>query len=345
MTKKSGIRQSGLTPEQHALRAKGIGGSEIAAVAGLSPWDGPLDVYLSKTGQVEFDESNFHVKRGRHLEAGIISWYEEDTGLIVRPSTTLVHPVYEIVRATPDGVVSDGITDLAAYEAKSPARTDSHWGEPGTDEIPSYYVPQVMWEMAVLGLDRAVVSAVLHGERLDYEVGLDHHLFSDLVGIAHAFWHDHIVPRVPPDYGESKSAVEYVKKKYPTATNRDMTLSTPETDALVHWYHMLDYLEKYIKTRKESVKARLIEAIDSHAGLVGPFGKIRHGNSKGQKTVEWEALVRHLGGTDEDIAMFTGQTAGHRMFRPYWSGDEPPGVADLVGPIAALGEVDGGDDE
>jgi len=38
--------------EWHAARKKGLGGSDIAAVMGVSPWQTPMDVWLSKTGKV-----------------------------------------------------------------------------------------------------------------------------------------------------------------------------------------------------------------------------------------------------------------------------------------------------
>jgi hypothetical protein len=36
----------------HAARKRGLGGSDIAAVLGVSPWQKPMDVWLSKTGMV-----------------------------------------------------------------------------------------------------------------------------------------------------------------------------------------------------------------------------------------------------------------------------------------------------
>ena len=44
------IKTSDLTREQWlALRKKGIGGSDAAAVCGMNRYKGPLDIYLDKT--------------------------------------------------------------------------------------------------------------------------------------------------------------------------------------------------------------------------------------------------------------------------------------------------------
>ncbi|MDQ3578214.1 MAG: YqaJ viral recombinase family protein, partial [Actinomycetota bacterium] len=38
------------SPEWHAARAQGLGGSEIAAVLGLSPWESRFSLWHRKTG-------------------------------------------------------------------------------------------------------------------------------------------------------------------------------------------------------------------------------------------------------------------------------------------------------
>ena len=48
-------------------RKKGLGGSDIAAIMGISPWKTPMDVYLEKTTEVQ-DIDNEALKRGRRAE-------------------------------------------------------------------------------------------------------------------------------------------------------------------------------------------------------------------------------------------------------------------------------------
>ena len=130
-----------LTAEQKQIRASGIGGSEIAAVAGLSPFGGPLDIWLRKTGAVNDDDiSGPHIERGRHLGPGLASWFRAKTGLRVAnvgdEEQTFVHPAHPLVIATPDGLVEDH----QVLECKFPSfRVAHHWGQPGTDEVPDYY--------------------------------------------------------------------------------------------------------------------------------------------------------------------------------------------------------------
>ena len=45
-----------LTKEQKLLRRTGIGGSDAAAILGLSPWATPLDIYNEKVSAEEIAE-------------------------------------------------------------------------------------------------------------------------------------------------------------------------------------------------------------------------------------------------------------------------------------------------
>ncbi|WP_240491790.1 YqaJ viral recombinase family protein, partial [Acinetobacter baumannii] len=51
------------------LRNKGIGGSDAAAIAGLSKYKSPVAVYLEKTGQLEQEEAGETAYFGNKLEA------------------------------------------------------------------------------------------------------------------------------------------------------------------------------------------------------------------------------------------------------------------------------------
>jgi putative phage-type endonuclease len=93
----------GLTPEQLELRRSGIGGSDIAAILGLSPYATPLDVFRSKVeNYVQSDSWAF--RRGRLLEPVVAQIYAEETGAMLREVGTLRHPDRSIVLATPDRI-------------------------------------------------------------------------------------------------------------------------------------------------------------------------------------------------------------------------------------------------
>ena len=50
-------------------RQQGIGGSEVAAVLGLSKWSTPFDVWLEKTSPIENAPPNLAMQLGTFLES------------------------------------------------------------------------------------------------------------------------------------------------------------------------------------------------------------------------------------------------------------------------------------
>lgn len=314
----------GLTAEQKQLRMGGIGGSEIAAVAGLSPWQGPLDVYLQKTGQMEI-EDNENMERGRYLEDGLRRWFVKRTGLAVRKAETLVHDRYPFLMATPDGIVldQDG-REESVLELKAPQGTADHWGEEGTADIPAYYIPQVMQEMAVAKLPMARVGAMLWGRLHLYVVHFDIELFEGLAELAEDFWNNNVLKKIPPSPDGSSLAKEWLTKRYPEAKGKDLVLATEQVDKAALELMGVQAELKELESRESGLKARLMEAIGEHQGTVGTWGKVLWGNAKGKRSTDWEALAKHLGATSTDMEKFTKEGNPYRVFRPYWKGGGKP---------------------
>ena len=115
-----------------AERMKGIGGSDVAAILGLSKWSTPYDVWQSKLGLADPTPDNDAMKWGRLLEPVVRQAYAERTGLAVAvPSDPLVMPGYDFARANLDGIREDG----RIVEIKT-ARYADGWGDEGSDEVP-----------------------------------------------------------------------------------------------------------------------------------------------------------------------------------------------------------------
>ena len=59
----------------HAVRARGIGGSEIAAILGLDPRRDAYSVWAEKLGLVRRKPPHERMEAGKFLEQGIAHWY------------------------------------------------------------------------------------------------------------------------------------------------------------------------------------------------------------------------------------------------------------------------------
>lgn len=168
-----------------AARQTGIGGSDVAAILGLSKWRTPLSVYLEKRGESAPQDDNESMLWGRVLEPVIRQQYADRTGRAVHVPSELIRSA-----ARPWMIANlDGMTDCGRVVEIKTARTSMGWGDPGTDEIPHDYLLQVQHYMAVTGFAVCDVAVLIGGSDFRmYEVPADLEL-QDMLSQAEAqFW-------------------------------------------------------------------------------------------------------------------------------------------------------------
>lgn len=245
-----------LTSEQIDARRSGVGGSDAAAVCGLSRWRTPLQVYLEKRGEVPGFEGNEFTRWGEALEPAIRQAYSDATGRIVRlPKETLRHPRHGFILCHPDGVTDDG----RLFEAKN-TRSGEGWGEPGTDDLPIEYLVQVQHNMLVMGLAVADVAVLIAGSDFRiYEVPADAELHAMLIDREARFW-EQVERAVPPD---PKSAAD-VLALYGRASQDLRKQADPAV--LAHLTTLAEikasakFYESEIERHETAIKAFLAEA-------------------------------------------------------------------------------------
>ncbi|OYP14015.1 hypothetical protein CFC35_05475 [Streptomyces sp. FBKL.4005] len=157
------------SPEWHAARASGIGGSEIAAVLGLSPYESAFSLWHRKQGLIGPVEESEEMYWGKVHEPAICTRFAaEHPDLPVTPAPTYAHPDRPWQIANPDRHAGPDL-----LEAKS-SRDAEGWGEEGTDQIPVHYRAQCLWYMDVLGARRCWVAVLIAGsEYREYLVEYD----------------------------------------------------------------------------------------------------------------------------------------------------------------------------
>lgn len=191
-----------LSPAWHAARALGIGGSDIGTLLGYNPWATPLDLWRIKTGDADGFDGNFASRRGQHLESFLIAEYERATpGTYVEtvadgmPSMVALE-IDSIVRCSLDGIAHDRHGDHVVEVKTAGSRQSVKWAG---GALPDAYTAQVVWQLGITGLDRAVVVADLAGDFTVREVLADPDVFARMVDYAQVWWDRHVVGGVMPD--------------------------------------------------------------------------------------------------------------------------------------------------
>lgn len=194
-------------------RRTGIGGSDVAAIMGISPWATPLSVYEAKIlppGEDKYE--NEAMLWGRLHEETIIKEFERRTGLVVtRGGNDIIrHHSMPWMLATPDGLIGN----YEGLEVKT-ARTANGWGDPESNDVPETYLCQVMHYMIVTGRRVWHIAALIGGSELRCRtVKYNDELAGVIIAACHKFWHEHVLAGVPP----LATTVEEARRKWPSAT-------------------------------------------------------------------------------------------------------------------------------
>lgn len=253
-----------------------IGGSDEAALLGVSPWRTPLDVYLEKTGDAAPFEGNDATYWGTRLEDIVAEEYARRTGNKVRRrNAVLVHPEHDFLRANLDREI---VGQKRILECKTAGlRSADSWGEDGSDEVPDYYLPQVAHYMAVTGATGADVAVLIGGQDFRiYHVERDPELERLVLERAVSFWQDHVVPRVAPPPMSAQDVV----RLYP-ADDGNALDATPEIAAAVQQLADVRAQIKALQGDKDDpaqgTEGYLANAVKTFLGsaaiLRGPSGK------------------------------------------------------------------------
>lgn len=139
-----------------------IGGSDVAAVFGVSPWMTPLELWMIKKGKIQpkEKENTSQLQMGHLLEPIAAYWYQEKTGNLVENDTNLYqHADFPYALANFDRRytrVSDGKPGI--LECKSCTfHKAADWAD---DAIPLYYELQLRFYLAVADVEHGAFSCI-----------------------------------------------------------------------------------------------------------------------------------------------------------------------------------------
>lgn len=247
-----------LTKEQIEERKLYIGGSEAAAVLGLSRWATPLQVWALKTGHIQPEDisERIPVKLGNKLEQTVAELFTEETGKrVMRANKTFRHELYPFLGANLDRVV---VGEDAILECK----TASGWKakEWSGEDIPQEYLVQVMHYLAVTGASHGYIAVLIGNETFKWrKVERDEQVIKALIDKERIFWNNFVITGEPPAPSANDSDTLY--KLYPNVTSKDPIELDDETNMLIERIQSMQQdamgLEESIEQHRNLIKAKL----------------------------------------------------------------------------------------
>lgn len=204
-------------------RSKFLGGSDIAAVMGLSPWQTPVELWMEKTGRTpreEPDEARRRMfERGHKLEPFIRDMVvakltdmgcEVELLAINQRYQDAEHPFLacEIdfeLRVTGDVEIGGKPYALIGEQINADAKSVSgfarkKWGMDSNEDVPIEYAAQFMHGLGIRGRRLCLVAALRSFDDVDvYWTVRDDETITAMRAKAVQFWTEHVLTDVAPD--------------------------------------------------------------------------------------------------------------------------------------------------
>ena len=240
------------SPEWHELRNEPgvIGGSDIAACAGLSSWTSPITLWAKKTGQIPDEVTpNLSMKLGTILEEPILQLFaDEHPELTILTTGTWANKTYPWMRANPDGLYLDADGNWGIVEVKF---SRDYW-----TAVPQSYRAQVLWYMKVFGIKQAKLVALAGSSYQEYDIEWDQFEADTLFEAAIRF-RQACMDLKMPDWDGSNSTLETVRALNPNIEDAEIDLD----DLGVHYFNAVDEADS-ANTKLTELKSRVIKAMD-----------------------------------------------------------------------------------
>ena len=212
-----------------SYRRRGIGGSDAAAILGISPWRTARDLYYDKLNVVkaDMDENWVALEMGHLLEDLVAQIFAKKTGLhIFQRKIMFQHPLYPWMLADLDYLVELPDGSNAILEIKTTNyNARENWWYNGEEIVPVYYESQGRHYMSVMNLDR-VYFCCLYGNNEDEVIirhlDRDYAYESELIALEDAFWNGHVQKRQLPDYTESGDLILQSLQRWKGIDRKDL---------------------------------------------------------------------------------------------------------------------------
>ncbi len=252
-----------------------IGGSDIAAIMGISRWKTPLKLWAEKTGKIDTpDLSNVEaVEMGTKLEQFVADLFTDRTGKNVRKAPKVYqHPEYPYMVAHIDRLVT-GTDELLECKTCSLFKKDEWDGE----EIPQEYILQVMWYLGITGRKVGHIAVLIGGQSFKYKkIEFDKELFDLMVASAKTFW-QHVQTDTPVAVmANDDDTLKELYNEHNEVFIELFPMDDKSTEATTVFEEKVAHLQelkrelKEIDTEKKQIESEIKKLIKNNIGIKTP---------------------------------------------------------------------------
>lgn len=263
-------------------RPTGIGGSDVAAALGVSPWKSPLRLWQELSGYAE--PTNVAeveaVKWGKRLEAAVALGYEEETGrrtiehrdASTGQPITLFHPEHKFLFGHLDRwVFRDKDTNPGVLEIKTcSSYLENHW----LAGPPLYYAVQLQHYLGLSGAPWGSFAVLIGGQKFVWmDVTRNDGFIESMTDTLVAFWKS-VLDGEPPGLlcAAMDDARDAFQQDHPL-DNGKVILLGQEEQAWLDAVQEIKAQQTDLATSLDELKLRLIERIGDHQIALFPDGR------------------------------------------------------------------------
>lgn len=279
--------------EWHEWRREGIGGSDIAALIGLSPYASPTSLYYEKTGQLDLDRTSTDRQRiGLRMESVLAQEFADRTGLYcIAQQIPYVHPDYAYARCTLDGFAteSDDLDDALRLGSVQ-FKTDGRFGWP--EGVPAHIRAQCVWEMGVSQSVTSWLVVMFAGFRVEvFELPFDDDARADwefMRAVAGVFWTLNVEAGIPPPVDDHPATARTLDAIF-EADEGAYVHADPDARMLVKVLRDAQAATKAAKAVEDTYRNELRELLGDATELVDGF----EDDGKPVVIASWRPQVAH----------------------------------------------------
>lgn len=312
-------------------RSKHLGGGEIAAVMGISPWESPVELWKRKTNRAAprpVDPIREGIlRRGRRLEpivrAMAVDKLEQrglSVELVKKNARYFDHELPWLTSEIDFEVILSGVAEIDGVEVRfnrelvtADCKTTAgfarrHWGVEDTDAIPLHYAAQFMQGISLRNVDHCLCAALIGLDDVAlYWITRDDVTIAAMRQRAEAFWVGNVLADVPPEPAKYSD----ISELYPVDNGRTLEATDEIADA-ARQHRSLGLQVKALEAQRAALALEIGDYLREFQTLTIDGKKAYTLSSTETTRLDVAALRRQ----HPDLAALFEETTSTRVLRP-----------------------------